>query len=130
VRADLDPVVLLSRPIDNSQVVRELDPRSHRELWALALLASLLVGGAVLYAWPHLQMRQAGRATDAMSQERDRLIEENRKLRLEKAALEDLARIERIAERDLGLVEPPPEHVLVVQSAPRPRAAIRAGETH
>jgi cell division protein FtsL len=117
-----DPVVLLSRPIDNSQVVRELDPRTHRELWALSLLAVIIVGGAVLYAWPHLQLRQAGRETVEMAQTRDRLLEENRKLRLEKAALEDLGRVEAIATRDLDLVYPAPEQVVVVM-APRPAAS-------
>ena len=38
-----------------------------------------------------------------LSREKERLIEENRKLRLEKAALENLRRVETIATRELGL---------------------------
>jgi hypothetical protein len=45
----------------------------------------------------------------------DRLREENRKLRLEKAALENLRRVETIAERELGLVPPPAESTVVVE---------------
>ena len=60
------------------------------------------MGGLVLYAWPHLQLRETARAQDRMSRERERLLEENRKLRLEKASLENLRRVETIATRELG----------------------------
>ena len=36
-------VVLLGKPIDNSRVVREVDPRSRREIWLLILLVAVLV---------------------------------------------------------------------------------------
>ena len=109
---DLD---LVPKAIDNSQVVRELDPRSSRDLWLLLLLAAALVGGLVLYAWPSLEIRQTTLAREQMSKERERLLEENRKLRLEKAALENLRRVETIARRDLGLVTPAPENLVVVE---------------
>ena len=101
--------------IDNSQVVREVDPRASRDLWWLLLLVMTLVGGLVLYAWPHLEIRQTARAQERMSRERERLLEENRKLRLEKAALENLHRVETIARRDLGLVTPAPDKLIVVE---------------
>jgi len=105
--------------IDNSQVVREVDPRASRDLWWLLLLVMTLVGGLVLYAWPHLEIRQTARAQERMSRERERLLEENRKLRLEKASLENLRRVETIATRELGLQPPRAERVVVVE---RPRA--------
>jgi cell division protein FtsL len=104
--------------IDNSQVVREVDPRASRDLLGLAVLVLTLVGGLVLYAWPHLQIRETSRAQDRMSRQRERLLEENRKLRLEKASLENLRRVETIASRDLGLQSPPASRVVVVE---RPR---------
>jgi cell division protein FtsL len=120
VREDrLDGVGLLGRAIDNSQIVREVDPRSSREIGWLLLLVAVLVGGLVLYAWPHFQIRQTGRTAEQLSRERDKLLEENRKLRLEKASLENLRRVEAIATRELGLVPPPPELSIVVE-APRP----------
>ncbi|HEY3121635.1 MAG TPA: cell division protein FtsL [Vicinamibacteria bacterium] len=103
------------KAIDNSQVVREVDPRSSRDLWLLLLLAAALVSGLVLYAWPSLEIRQTTLAREQMSKERERLLEENRKLRLEKAALENLHRVETIARRDLGLVTPAPEKLVVVE---------------
>ena len=115
---DRGGVVVLGKSIDNSRVVREVDPRSSRDLWSLLLLVGALVCALVLYAWPHMQLRQIGIATEHMNRERERLVEENRKLRLEKATLESLRRVEAIAARDLGLQAPPPERVIVVERPP------------
>ncbi len=112
-----DGVLLLPKPIDNSQVVREVDPRSNRHLWSLLFIMLALVGGVALYAWPHLAFRQTGMATEQLYRDRERLIEENRKLRLEKATLENLRRVETIAVRDLGLETPRPEKLVVVERA-------------
>jgi cell division protein FtsL len=101
--------------IDNSQVVREVDPRASRELFWLLVLVMTLVGGLGLYAWPHLKIRETARAQDRMSRERERLLEANRKLRLEKASLENLRRVEAIATRELGLSSPPAGRVIVIE---------------
>jgi cell division protein FtsL len=120
----LDGVALGARPIDNSQVVREVDPRTSRELFLLLALVAALVGGLVLYAWPNLELRETARQRELMSRERERLLEENRKLRLEKAMLEGLGRIEGIAVRDLGLRPPAPEDLIVVERpAPAPEGS-------
>lgn len=115
----LGPVVLGGKAIDNSQVVREVDPRSYRDLFLLLLAVAALVAGLVMYAWPHLQLRETALAKERLSRERERLVEENRKLRLERASLQSLRRVETIATRELGFVAPPAERVLVVE---RPRA--------
>lgn len=110
--------------VDNSHVVREVDPRSFRDLFSLLVLVAVLVAGLVLYAWPHLQMRQTGMATERMNRERERLLEQNRKLRLEKAALENLRRVESIATRELGMATPAPDRLIVIEKPePAPEAA-------
>jgi len=132
VRDEALDVDLVPKAIDNSQVVREVDPRSSRDLWLLLLLAAALVGGLVLYAWPSMEIRQTTRAREQMSKERERLLEENRKLRLEKAALENLHRVETIARRDLGLVTPAPEKLVVVEKPKEvpPGARLAGGPEH
>jgi len=132
VRDEALDVDFVPKAIDNSQVVRELDPRSSRDLWLLLLLAAALVGGLVLYAWPSLEIRQTTFAREQMSKERERLLEENRKLRLEKAALENLRRVETIARRDLGLVTPAPGDLVVVEKPPEvpPGARLAGGAEH
>ncbi len=120
----LDPAILVPKAIDNSQVVREVDPRSSRDLWWLVAVVATLVFGLVLYAWPHLQVRQVDGERVRMSREREQLVEANRKLRLEKASLENLKRVEQIAVRDLGLRPPAAESLVVVERlAPLPEDA-------
>ncbi len=51
-------------------------------------------------------------------------LELNRKLRLTKASLEDLRRVDAIASRELGLIEPSAERMIVVE---RPAALPPAG---
>jgi cell division protein FtsL len=110
--------------LDNSQLVRERDPRAGRELVLFLLLVAVFVAGALLYAFPHLELRRTGIATEQMQLERERLQEENRKLRLEKASLENLSRVEAIAGHQLGLETPAPERVIVVERpATLPEAA-------
>jgi cell division protein FtsL len=110
-----DGVLRLGKPVDNSRVVRQVDPRSRREILLLVLLVAVLAAGLGLYAWPALEIRRAGQAGALLDREKQRLVEENRKLRLEKAALENLRRVEKLAGRELGLAAPSPERSVVVE---------------
>ncbi len=112
-------VVLLGKSVDNSRVVRQVDPRSRREIWVLILLVALLAAGLGLYAWPALEIRRAGQDSVDLYREKERLLEEKRKLQLERAALENLTRVEAIATRELGLHPPAPDQSIVVE-LPKP----------
>jgi cell division protein FtsL len=107
----LDPLLLLPRAIDNSQIVREVDPRASRNLWLLLGLVAGLVAGMALYAWPRLEAQRLDEHAEQMQRSRERLLEQNRKLRLEKASLENLQRVEAIATRELGLATPEPQRI-------------------
>jgi cell division protein FtsL len=104
----------LGKPVDNSGVVREVDPRSRREIVLIIVLVAVLAAGLGLYAWPALEIRRAGQQGALLDREKESLIEENRKLRLEKSSLEDLHRIDAIARKE-GLTDPPPERTMVIE---------------
>jgi len=125
-----EPVVRIGKPVDNSRVVRQVDPRSRREILLLIVLGAVVAAFLGLYAWPALEIRRAGQAGVDLDREKQRLVEENRKLRLEKAALENLRRVEEVAGKELGLAAPPPERSIVVEvEKPRPAGQTVAGET-
>lgn len=111
------PFLLLPRATQNSRVVREHDPRASRNLWVLLSLVAGLVGGLALYGWPRLQAQRLDERVAQMQRDHERLLEENRKLRLEKASLENLERVQAIATRELGLVTPPPARIFVALKA-------------
>lgn len=119
----LEGTLIGGRTIDNSQVVREVDPRRSRDLWAVLLVVVALAGGLGFYAWPHYAAQRTSAATERLQREREKLVEENRKLHLEKASLEDLRRVEKIA-KELGLEAPAPERVVVIER-PAPAAGAR-----
>jgi len=128
VREEL--VVRIGKPVDNSRVVRQVDPRSRREILLLILLVAVVAAFLGLYAWPALEIRRAGQAGVDLDREKQRLVEENRKLRLEKAALENLRRVEEVAGKELGLAAPSSERSIVVEvEKPRPPGQTVAGET-
>ncbi len=123
-------VVLLGKPVDNSRVVRQVDPRSRGEVWLLIVLLTLLAGGLGLYAWPALEIRRNSQESVLLYREKERLLEQKRKLQLERAALENLRRVEAIAAKDLGLRPPRPEHSVVVEvPKPLPTGTTIAHET-
>ena len=117
MRSD-EGVVRLGKPVDNSRVVRQVDLKTRRETWWVILLVAVIAGAAGLYAWPALEIRRAGLAAVELDREKERLLEENRKLNLEKSALQNLERVETIATRDLGLQAPAPERSIVVEVPP------------
>ncbi len=108
-------VVLLGKPIDNSRVVRQVDPRSRSEIWLLIVLVALLAAGLGLYAWPALEIGRSRQESVQLYRQKEKLLEQKRKLQLERAALENLRRVEMIAARDLGLAPPLPEQSVVVE---------------
>ena len=113
----LEPMLLGPKPIDNSRVVREVDLQARRELRSVFILVLALVAALALYAWPGVELRQAGLDIMQLNREREHLIEQNRKLRLERASLQQLDRVEAIARRELHLSEPTAQSVLVVEPA-------------
>ncbi len=108
-------VVLLGKPIDNSRIVRQVDPRSKSEIWLLIVLVALLAAGLGLYAWPALEIGRSRQQSVQLYREKEKLLEQKRKLQLERAALENLNRVETIAARDLGLAPPRAEQSVVVE---------------
>jgi len=64
--------------------------------------------------WQNVEWVRSGYAFEGLKNERDRLVEINHRLRVEKASLESLARVESLARTRLGLVEPPEGSVVLV----------------
>lgn len=102
--------------IDNRQVVRTRDDRMSKDLAWFAGVALILIALFIAYGWPRAALRDTGSTAGKLQRERDKLLEENRELRLEKAALQDLKRVETIAKGSLGLQSPEPASVIVVET--------------
>jgi len=88
-------------------VHRERDPNATRKLAALLLCGLVLSSGFVYAAQQHFAALQLGYHSESLRRERDRLLEEQHKLLLQREEAASPARLERAA-RQIGMqaVEP------------------------
>jgi cell division protein FtsL len=115
VKVDRLHAVHVEDSIDNRRVVRSRDDRMSKDLLWIGGVVLILIGLFVAYGWPRAALRDTGSTAGKLQREQEKLREENRELRLEKASLQDLKRVEKIATETLGLHSPPPTNVIVVE---------------
>lgn len=102
--------------IDNSRLLRQRDPDYVREGAALlggALFCLLVV---LLCAWQHFEYIQSGYRLEEVRARHEKVLEWNRTLRLEQAALLDPMRIDVVARNRLGLAAPAADRVVPLGS--------------
>jgi cell division protein FtsL len=91
-------------PVRNRLLVRELDRRRLHELLLIVLLVGVLLLPLLTYVWYHMEWIRVGYEMEKLKQERGLQVELGARLRIEKASLESLSRVEREARDTLGLV--------------------------
>ena len=88
----------------------------NRNLIFMALVVALVfIGCSLFYVWSHHQIISLGYETSQATREEGELLQENKKLRLELAALKSPSRIERMASQELGLVSPQKGQLIIVR---------------
>jgi cell division protein FtsL len=95
----------------------ESGPREvNRNLIFVALVVALaFIGCSLFYVWSHHQIVSLGYEISQAIGEEQELLQENKKLRLELAALKSPRRIERMASQELGLVSPQKDQLIIVR---------------
>lgn len=102
--------------IDNSRLVRQRDPGYAREGAALLGGALFCLAVVLLCAWQHFEYVQAGYRLEEIRSRHAQVLEWNRTLRLEQAALLDPMRIDVLARNRLGLGAPAPDRLIPMGS--------------
>ena len=115
MKVDRIHAVHVEDSIDNRRVVRSRDDRMSKDLLWIGGVVLILIGLFVAWGWPRAALRDTGSTAGRLQREQEKLREENRELRLEKAALQDLKRVQMIANESLGLQAPSPSNVIVVE---------------
>ncbi len=88
----------------------------NRNLIFVVLVATLVfIGSSLFYVWSHHQIISLGYETSQASQEEQAFLQENKRLRLELAALKAPSRIEKMAQQQLGLGIPQKEQLIIVR---------------
>lgn len=108
--------VLYEKRIDNSHLVREIDPERHKQCFTLMGIVALAFAFVFLFAWEHFRCVRYGYEIEQLRSERAALTVWNQRLHLEQALLADPQRIDRLARTDLGLAPPAPQQVVRLDS--------------
>ncbi|MFQ5881141.1 MAG: septum formation initiator family protein [Candidatus Methylomirabilales bacterium] len=88
--------------------------RRSQQLRSMLLVSGVLLLGLLFYVWQHIQVVRLGYQIERLRAERVTLIQEGKALRLELGQLRSLKRVEEIARRELGMVNPVPGQIILV----------------
>ncbi|MBI3895265.1 MAG: cell division protein FtsL [Acidobacteria bacterium] len=99
------------KPIRNSRRAPATGPPEVRQYLRMVACAILLFGAGFWLAWHRFQGVQEGYRLELLQQEKQEILEANRKLRLEEAALGDPMRVEAIARNELGMMTLSPHQI-------------------
>jgi cell division protein FtsL len=97
--------------IDNSRLVRHVEPAKMRNLWRTVALGSVVAAFFMLYVYQHFRCIDLSFQLEALKELRMKTAATNSALKLEIAGLRSPMRIDAVARRQLGLTEPLPTQV-------------------
>ena len=97
--------------IDNSRLVRNVEPAKMRNLWRTVALGSVVAAFFLLYIFQHFRCIDLSFQLEGVKVKQSEAASLNSSLKLEIASLRNPMRIDVIARRQLGLTEPLPTQV-------------------
>ena len=109
----------IHRTVDNAYLVRERDRRLLRELLGVVIVVLVLGGGLLAYTWVHIEILRTGYRNDGHQKELHELRQEKRRKVLEASYLTHPDRIEKRAEKDLGMRAPTLDQTLFYEELAR-----------
>src|SRR5215469_1116937 len=109
------PEIYFAKRIDNSRVVRMVDPKRRREMLTFGITLSIFFLVVMAYLLQHLSAIEYGYRIEQAKAEHTAIVESNRELKLEESSLTDLQRIE-VEARRLGMVPPSAGQIYAIES--------------
>jgi cell division protein FtsL len=97
--------------IDNSRIVRHVEPVKMRKLFRMAALGGVVAAFFMLYIYQHFRCIDLSFQLEDVKAKQAEAASLNSSLKLEIASLRNPMRIDVIARRQLGLTEPLPTQV-------------------
>jgi len=94
------------RVVLNQRLVKERDAARVRELRRVVWISAGLLVPVLFYVWQQVEYTRTGYQIEQLRAEKNRLMEWNRQMKLERATLLDLKRIETLGKTRMGLVPP------------------------
>lgn len=109
------PEIYIPKRIDNSRVVRVVDPKRRREMFSFGITLCVLFLMVMVYLLQHLSAIEYGYRIEKAKTDLSAVVESNRELELEESSLKNLARID-VEARKLGMIPPVAGQVQMIES--------------
>ena len=109
------PEIYFAKRIDNSRIVRMVDPKRRREMLTFGVTLTIFFLLVMVYLLQHLSAIEYGYRIEQAKAEHNAVVESNRELKLEESSLTDLERIE-VEARQLGMVPPSAGQIYAIES--------------
>ena len=109
------PEIYFTKRIDNSRVVRVVDPQRRREMKSFGATLAVFFLLVMVYLLQHLSAIEYGYRIEQAKAEQTSIVESNRELKLEESSLKDLERID-IEARKLGMIPPVAGQIQTIES--------------
>ena len=103
------------RVVLNQCLVKERDQARARELQRVVWICAAMLVPVLFYVWQQVEYIRYGYRVEQLRSEKSRLVEWNRQLKLERATLLNLRRVEKVAAGQLGLVPPSSENTVKIR---------------
>lgn len=100
--------------IKNTRSSKRVLHLSRRQVFLVMMMLSILMGTGIGHVWSNFEMTQKGYDISQLKNEEKRLMDVNKKLKIELAILKSPQSLETQAKR-LGLNQPSPEQIVVVR---------------
>jgi len=110
------PEIYFAKRIDNSRVVRMVDPKRRREMLTFGITLSVFFLMVMVYLLQHLSAIEYGYRIEQAKADHNAIVESNRELQLEESSLTDLQRIE-VEARKLGMVPPSAGQIYAIENS-------------
>ena len=88
-----------------------ISPKCFRMVFLVSTLIMLL---ALAMVWPNVRKVKLSYNYQALADEREELLTENHLLRLESESLQSLYRIQELAKKEVGMIEPKKEQITTI----------------
>jgi len=108
--------VVFEKRFSNTNVHRDVDVEQRRQCFLLTSLAAVFVLGLLFYGWQQYRWIDLGYKIQAAQQKKDKLIEYQKQLELQRASLATEERIDSIARNRLGMVVAAPGQIVTAKS--------------
>ena len=114
----------------NQRLVKERDRARVRDLKRVAWICAGLLVPILFYVWQQVEFIRTGYQIEQLRAEKARLTEWNRQMKLERATLLNLKRIESLGRGRLGLVPPDSQNTVKLRLTGDSAAAQSVARNH